>query len=98
MSSSNENFPRVILFVWGRGAGSLAVIKPDLSRNLVEPAAAVNYPASRNLAGKLAKPAENYAKIRLRGLPITGCAHHESGCTNLTNRSLIAWLTFYVGR
>ena len=47
-SSSNENFPRVVFFVWGRGTGSLAVIKSDLSRNLVELAAAVNYPASRN--------------------------------------------------
>ena len=36
------------LFVWRRGTGSLAVIKPDLSRNLVVLAAAVNYPASRN--------------------------------------------------
>ena len=52
----------------GRGTGSLAVIKPDLSCNLVEPAAAVNYPVSRNLAAKLAEPAENYAKIWLRGL------------------------------
>ena len=33
-SSSNENFPRVVFFVWGRGSGSLAVIKPDLSRNI----------------------------------------------------------------
>ena len=36
------------LFVWGWGIGSLAVIKPDLSRNLANPAAAENYPASRN--------------------------------------------------
>jgi len=28
--------------------GIFAVIKPNLSRNLVKPAAAVNYPASRN--------------------------------------------------
>ena len=47
-SSSKENFPESS-FCLGEGTdGSLAVIKPDLSRNLVEPAAAVNYPASRN--------------------------------------------------
>ena len=51
--SSNKNFPESSFsfgegYVWGKGTGSLAVIKPDLSRNLVEPAAAVNYPASRN--------------------------------------------------
>ena len=47
-SSSNEDFPRFVFYVWGRGTVSLAVIKPDLSRNLVEPVATVNYPASRN--------------------------------------------------
>jgi len=43
-SSFNEHFLESFFF----GGGSLAVIKPDLSRNLVKPATAENYPASHN--------------------------------------------------
>ena len=39
--------PKVNFFRGGGGRSS-AVIKPDLSCNLLRPAAAVNYPGSRN--------------------------------------------------
>jgi len=45
--------------------GSLAEIKLDLNCNLFKPAAAENYPSSRNKARKLAQLDTNYSKIQV---------------------------------